>query len=84
MVPRVAMEMASVEVLLRLVELGFGVTIVPAITAAGRTRLQALPVRGLARREVALITATVGSLSPAARAFAGILRSCAQRRPRAG
>ena len=69
------MEMASVEVLLRLVELGFGLTIVPAVAAAGRSRtLAAIPIRGLEPRRVALVTATVGPLSPAARAFAGIVR----------
>lgn len=73
--PKVAMEMASVEVLLRLVELGFGLTIVPAVAAAARSRtLAALPVVGLKPRHVALVTATVGSLAPAARAFRAIVR----------
>lgn len=74
----VAMEMASVEVLLRLVELGFGVTVVPEVAARdakGRGRaLQAVPVAGLRPRQVGLVTATVGPLSPAARAFADIVR----------
>ena len=65
--PRIAMEMASVEVLLRLVELGFGVTIVPAV-AARRASLVTRPIAGLPARQVALVTSTVGPLSPAARA----------------
>lgn len=74
---RVAMEMASVEVLLRLVELGFGVTVVPAVAVTReRTKaLAAVPIAGLRARHVALVTSTVGPLSPAARAFAAIVRA---------
>ena len=74
--PRVAMEMASVEVLLRLVELGFGVTVVPAVAVGARSKsLVARPIAGLRARQVALVSSTVGPLSPAARAFAAIVRA---------
>lgn len=78
--PTVAMEMSSVEVLKRLCELGFGVSIVPALAvrrevhAATRT-LVALPLTGLpGGRTVALVTPAPGPASPAAAAFAEIAR----------
>lgn len=74
--PRVAMEMASVEVLLRLVELGFGATMVPRVAAgaAAHRGLAAVPLAGLRPRRVGLLTATVGPLSPAVRAFVAVAR----------
>ncbi len=71
--PRVAMEMASVEVLLRLVELGFGVTVVPSVAVSSRA-LVAVPLAGLSARGIGLITANVGAMSPATRAFVPIVR----------
>ena len=71
--PRVAMEMASVEVLLRLVELGFGVTVVPAVAVTSRS-LVAIPLAGLPPRAIGLITPTAGAPSPAARAFIALAR----------
>ena len=75
--PRVVMEMSSVEVLKRLVELGFGLSVIPAL-AVQRERelgtLRALPLRGLTPRQIGLITPTVGPLSYAARAFVAVLR----------
>jgi DNA-binding transcriptional LysR family regulator len=74
--PRVAMEMASVEVLVRLVELGFGVSVVPAAAVAGRgTPLVRRPLLALRARRVGLVTPNVGPLSPAARAFVALARS---------
>jgi DNA-binding transcriptional LysR family regulator len=71
--PRVAMEMNSVEVLKRLVELGFGLSIVPACAATGK--LAAVSLSGLGKpRQVGIITPTVGPLSRAARAFIEVAR----------
>jgi DNA-binding transcriptional LysR family regulator len=76
--PRVAMEMSSVEVLKRLVELGFGVSIVPALAVARELRARTLArarVPGLTGgRSVGLLTPTAGPLAPAAVAFAQIAR----------
>lgn len=76
--PRVAMEMGSVEVLKRLVELGFGASVVPLLSVAAETRagtLVAVPLRGARRgRKVGLATPASGSLSSAAGAFAEIAR----------
>lgn len=72
--PRVAMEMASVDVLLRLVELGFGVTVVPSVAVTSRA-LVAVPLVGLPPRAVGLVTPTAGVPSPAMRAFVRIARA---------
>lgn len=76
--PRVAMEMSSVEVIKRLVELGFGVSVVPALAAAREVRqgtLRALALKApWPRRDVGLVTPARGLVSHAARAFAEVLR----------
>jgi DNA-binding transcriptional LysR family regulator len=75
--PRVTMEMSSVEVLKRLVELGFGLSIVPALAVAREARARTLVVArisGLAARRVALATPAGAPLSPAAAAFAALAR----------
>lgn len=76
--PRVTMEMSSVEVLKRLVELGFGVTIVPEVAAArevAQGSLCAVPVHGLGHeRRLGLVTLQRDTLSYAARAFCEVLR----------
>src|SRR5688572_19803661 len=87
--PNVTMEMSSVEVLKRLCELGFGVSIVPAL-AVGRElsarTLARVRVPGLgAGRSVGLLTPAAGPLAPAAAAFATIARQllrASQRRTR--
>ena len=80
--PRVTMEMSSVEVLLRLVELDFGVTVVPAVAVASRA-LASVPLAGLAPRAIALVTPIAGAPSPATRAFVGIVREESRnRRPK--
>jgi DNA-binding transcriptional LysR family regulator len=76
--PAVAMEMSSVEVLKRLVELGLGVSVVPAHAVAreveaGVLAAVALRGRGVARA-LGLVTPASGPLSPAAVAFAEIAR----------
>lgn len=73
--PRVAMEMASVEVLVRLAELGFGITVVPAAALSEeRAPLVKRPLAALRPRRVGLVTPSVGPLSPAARAFVALAR----------
>lgn len=76
--PQVAMEMSSVEVLKRLCELGFGLSIVPALAVARELRANALArvrVRGLpSGRSVGLATPAAGPLAPAAAAFVDIAR----------
>jgi DNA-binding transcriptional LysR family regulator len=80
--PHVAMEMSSVEVIKRLVELGFGLSIIPALAAArecAQGQLVALRTRGSKahwpKRHVGLITPLHGSLSHAAKAFIEVLRA---------
>jgi LysR family cyn operon transcriptional activator len=75
--PRVVMEMNGVEVLKRLVELDFGVSIVPehaAAQEAARGTLAVVRIRGLPVRRVGLLTPTAGPLSRAARAFIELAR----------
>lgn len=74
---RVVMEMSSVEVLKRLVELGFGLSVVPAFSAkreCAQGILRSVPVHRLPKRQIGLATPTVGPLSHAARAFVEVLR----------
>jgi DNA-binding transcriptional LysR family regulator len=87
--PAVAMEMSSVEVLKKLVELGLGVSIVPALAverevAAGA--LVALRLTGLsAARQVGLVLPSGGSLPRAVATFADIAREALRRlHPRLG
>lgn len=75
---RVVMEMSSVEVLKRLVELGFGLSVVPAFSAARECAqgvLRAVPIARLQKRQIGLAMPTVGPLSHAARAFVEVLRA---------
>jgi DNA-binding transcriptional LysR family regulator len=75
--PRVTMEMSSVEVLKRLVELGFGLSVVPEVAARrelAQGSLRALVVRGLGKeRKLGLVSPRAGTLSHAARAFRAVL-----------
>jgi LysR family cyn operon transcriptional activator len=76
--PRVAMEMSSVEVLKRLVELDFGASVVPEVSAlreVSQGTLKAIALRGFSdERSVGVLTPRGGGLSHAARAFATVLR----------
>jgi DNA-binding transcriptional LysR family regulator len=71
--PRVTMEMGSVEVLKRLVELGFGVSIVPAMAVRNEVQRGTLAAVGFSsggpKRRVGVITPRNASLSPATAAF---------------
>lgn len=73
--PRVAMEMSSLEVLKRLVELDFGISVVPELAVRDevkRKRLVALPLVGAQRRMVGLVLPKVPTR--AATAFAALAR----------
>lgn len=79
--PHVVMEMSSVEVIKRLVELGFGLSLIPELSGVRefeQGQLVALRTKGTEtswpRRHVGLITPLHGSLSHAARAFIEVLR----------
>ncbi len=77
--PAPAMEMSSVEVLKKLVELGLGVSVVPALAVAREVEagvLAAARLSGLAvERSVGLVTPVEGPPSRAAAAFAAIARA---------
>jgi DNA-binding transcriptional LysR family regulator len=79
--PRVVMEMGSIEVLKRLVELGFGISVVPRLAvqrevAAGT--LHAITLVGTStRRKIGLVTPKFGPPSVAARAFVALLEKSA-------
>jgi DNA-binding transcriptional LysR family regulator len=85
--PRVGMELASIEVVKRLVGLGFGVSVVPRIAveeelAAGRLAAASLP-RALARtRRVGIVVPRTGEPSRAASAFIALARERLGRAPR--
>ncbi|MFM2421240.1 MAG: hypothetical protein RL385_5963 [Pseudomonadota bacterium] len=76
--PKISMEMGSVEVLKRLVELGFGVSVVPAVAAEREVALgvlRALHVRGLSvQRSIGLVMSRQRPLSRSAQAFVDVAR----------
>ncbi len=82
--PQVVMEMSSVEVLKRLVERGFGVSVVPAWAARREARDRTLivrPLRGLpARRSAGLALPQAAPLPRATAAFADLARALLIRR----
>jgi len=74
---RTAMDLGSIEVLKRFVEIGMGVALVPQVAVAGEVeagRLRAVEVRGLPRRAVGLVEHRGRRRSPAAAAFVGLLK----------
>lgn len=78
--PRVVMEMNSVELLKRMVELGFGLSIVPALAVQREVEagaLAAIPIGGARTNEraIGLLLEVGGPISPAAAAFAEQCRS---------
>lgn len=75
--PRVAMEMSSLEVLKRLVELGFGISVVPELAVRGEKRLVAVQLIGAERRMVGLVMPRVPNR--AAVAFATLCRELLRR-----
>ena len=77
--PRVAMELASIEVIKRLVALGFGVSVVPRIAVAEELRSGVLAAAALPRafgqaRHVGVVYPRRGVLSRAAAAFVALAR----------
>lgn len=75
--PRVVMEMSSVEVLKRLVELGLGVSVVPELAVRREVAegvLHAARVEGASRPRSVGLALPAGPLAPAARAFAELAR----------
>jgi DNA-binding transcriptional LysR family regulator len=77
--PRVVMEMSSVEVLKRLVELGFGLSIVPEVATAAEVARRSLAAvrlpRGPLPRHVVLLTRAAAPPTRAASAFIAVVRS---------
>ena len=76
--PRIAMEMNSVELLKRLVELGFGLSVVPALAVEREVRqgvLSAVPLGPARRRQMGLLSDARGPASPAAAAFAELCQA---------
>lgn len=74
----VAMNLGSMEVIKRFVEIGLGVAIVPRVAVAEevqRGRLAALPVEDLAGREIGLVERKDTRRSPPAVAFLHLLRT---------
>jgi len=86
--PEVAMEMSSVEVLKKLVELGLGVSVVPALAVAREVAAGALVAVRLsgsaAARQVGLVAPADGPPSAAAAAFAEIARGALRPAPGGG
>jgi len=72
LVPNVVMDSSSVEVLIRLVELGFGASIVPEMAAA-RARVTRLDLVGVPERQIAMVTPE-GSVTRVAEVFAEMVR----------
>lgn len=76
-VPKVAMELGSIEVIKRFVEIGLGIAVAPEVAVGEEIasgRLKGFPVEGLPVREVGLVQRLGGHLSPAARAFVLMLK----------
>jgi LysR family transcriptional regulator, low CO2-responsive transcriptional regulator len=77
--PTVQMEMTSVEVLKRLVELGFGVSIVPSVSVQREVEAGTLVAVKLVEprsgRSVGLVTPVGSASSPAVAAFSAVARS---------
>lgn len=79
--PRVAMEMSSLEVLKRLVELDFGISVVPAMAVkeeVAAKRLVAVALAGAERRMVGLVLPSAPTR--AAQAFAALTREALKKR----
>ena len=74
----VAMNLGSIEVLKRFVEIGLGLALVPEVAVAAETaegRLAAVPVAGLPARDIGLVEHKGRRRSPAAAAFVEMLQA---------
>jgi len=75
-VPNVAMELGSIEVIKRFVEIGLGIALVPEVSVREESlsgRLSVCRLRDAPMRQVGVVQRKGGHLSPAARAFLGFL-----------
>ena len=76
LLPQMVMEVGSIEVIKRYVEIGLGISIIPRFTAEAEIevgRLHAIPVDWLPDRFVGVIQRQEGYLSPAAQTFLDML-----------
>ncbi len=76
LMPQVTMELGSIEVIKRFVEIGLGIAIVPEVAVRDEVRsgrLAALRVLGLPVRKVGMVRREGGHLSRAAASFLGFL-----------
>jgi DNA-binding transcriptional LysR family regulator len=76
--PRIAMELGSIEVIKKFVEIGLGIAVVPEVAvqaelAAGA--LSRLKVTGIPSRQVGIVRRTGGHLSPSAEVFLSFLKA---------
>ena len=75
--PAIAMELGSIEIIKRFVEIGFGVALVPEVSVSAEVdsgRLAAVAARGVPRRAVGLVRHRGRPASPAATALMGLMR----------
>ncbi len=75
--PSIAMELGSIEIIKRFVEIGFGVALVPRVSVADEVaagRLAAVAARGVPRRSVGLVRHRGRPASPAAAALMELMR----------
>ena len=76
--PRIAMELGSIEVIKKFVEIGLGIAIVPEVAVEAELesgRLSRLNVRGVPSRQVGIVRRTGGHLSPSATVFLSFLKA---------
>ena len=75
--PSIAMELGSIEIIKRFVEIGFGVALVPQVSVAAEAaagRLAAVVARGVPRRSIGLVRHRGRPASPAAAALMELIR----------
>jgi DNA-binding transcriptional LysR family regulator len=78
LMPKMVMELGSVEVIKRYVEVGLGVSIIPGFTAEAEIkagRLYAIRLEWLPSRAVGVVQRRKGYLSPAAQMFLKLLKN---------
>ena len=80
--PRIAMELGSIEVIKKFVEIGLGIAIVPEVSVRAEIesgRLSRLMVVGVPSRQVGVVKRMGGHLSPSAETFLAYLHSQIER-----
>ena len=76
--PRIAMELGSIEVIKKFVEIGLGIAIVPEVSVreeVGAGQLSLLKVRGIPSRQVGIVRRAGGHLAPSAEIFIDFLKA---------